>query len=120
MANRDGRRRARFTIRLPLPEAAPEVDRSLDAEDRSRGDDVNSEDEPVQRWCSWWTTTRSGASCARGSKSAGYRLVEAGTGADALREGRDRAPDVVLLDLGLPTSTASRSCAACANGRNCR
>ncbi len=37
-----------------------------------------------------------------GLESAGYRLVEAGTGADALREASTRAPDVVLLDLGLP------------------
>jgi two-component system KDP operon response regulator KdpE len=32
----------------------------------------------------------------------GYRLVEAETGADALREASTRGPDAVLLDLGLP------------------
>jgi two-component system, OmpR family, KDP operon response regulator KdpE len=32
----------------------------------------------------------------------GYRLVEAGTGAEALRQAATRAPDLVLLDLGLP------------------
>jgi two-component system KDP operon response regulator KdpE len=32
----------------------------------------------------------------------GYRLVEAETGADALREASTRVPDAVLLDLGLP------------------
>ncbi len=34
--------------------------------------------------------------------SQGYRLVEAATGADGLREAGTRQPDVVLLDLGLP------------------
>jgi two-component system KDP operon response regulator KdpE len=37
-----------------------------------------------------------------GLESAGYRLVEAENGADALREAATRAPEVVLLDLGLP------------------
>jgi two-component system KDP operon response regulator KdpE len=32
----------------------------------------------------------------------GYRLVEAGTGEEALREAAARPPDLVLLDLGLP------------------
>jgi two-component system KDP operon response regulator KdpE len=32
----------------------------------------------------------------------GYRLIEAATGADGLREAAARQPDVVLLDLGLP------------------
>jgi len=32
----------------------------------------------------------------------GYRLVEAATGEEALREAAARAPDLVLLDLGLP------------------
>jgi two-component system KDP operon response regulator KdpE len=34
--------------------------------------------------------------------SHGYRLYEAGTGADALVEVASRQPDVVILDLGLP------------------
>jgi CheY-like chemotaxis protein len=34
--------------------------------------------------------------------SQGYRLIEAATGADGLREARTRQPDVLLLDLGLP------------------
>ena len=40
-----------------------------------------------------------------GLESAGYRLAEAERGADALREAATRAPDVVLLDLGLPDSS---------------
>ncbi len=32
----------------------------------------------------------------------GYRIVEAGTGAEALSEAASRAPEVILLDLGLP------------------
>jgi two-component system KDP operon response regulator KdpE len=32
----------------------------------------------------------------------GYRLVEAGTGEEGLRQAATRSPDVVLLDLGLP------------------
>ncbi|HET9299353.1 MAG TPA: response regulator [Candidatus Polarisedimenticolaceae bacterium] len=32
----------------------------------------------------------------------GYRLIEAATGEEALREAAARAPDLVLLDLGLP------------------
>ena len=34
--------------------------------------------------------------------SQGYRLFEAGTGADGLVEAASRQPDVVILDLGLP------------------
>ncbi|MSR62077.1 MAG: response regulator transcription factor [Planctomycetes bacterium] len=34
--------------------------------------------------------------------AAGYRLVEAATGAEALRMAEQYVPDVVLLDLGLP------------------
>ena len=34
--------------------------------------------------------------------AAGYRLIEASTGAEALRLAADHVPDVVLLDLGLP------------------
>ena len=34
--------------------------------------------------------------------AAGYRLIEATTGAEALRLAADHMPDVVLLDLGLP------------------
>ena len=34
--------------------------------------------------------------------SHGFRVVEAATGADALREAAQRHPDIVLLDLGLP------------------
>jgi two-component system KDP operon response regulator KdpE len=34
--------------------------------------------------------------------SAGYRVVEAATGAEGLREAATRPPDVVLVDLGLP------------------
>ncbi len=39
----------------------------------------------------------------RGSLSThGYRLVETGTGTDALAQAAARSPDVILLDLGLP------------------
>lgn len=34
--------------------------------------------------------------------SQGYRVIEAATGNDALREAATRVPEVVLLDLGLP------------------
>jgi two-component system KDP operon response regulator KdpE len=34
--------------------------------------------------------------------SAGYRVIEAGTGTDGLREASTAAPDAVLIDLGLP------------------
>ncbi len=34
--------------------------------------------------------------------AAGYRVVEAATGEEGLREAATRAPDLVLLDLGLP------------------
>ncbi|MFN8587481.1 MAG: response regulator [Candidatus Eisenbacteria bacterium] len=37
-----------------------------------------------------------------GIESAGWRWLEAENGADAVREVAGRAPDVVLLDLGLP------------------
>jgi len=37
-----------------------------------------------------------------GLGSAGYRLVEAMSGAEALAQAATRAPDLVLLDLGLP------------------
>ena len=32
----------------------------------------------------------------------GYRIVEAGTGQQGLVEAATRAPDIILLDLGLP------------------
>jgi two-component system KDP operon response regulator KdpE len=34
--------------------------------------------------------------------SAGYRVIEVGTGEEGLREAATRSPDAVLLDLGLP------------------
>ena len=34
--------------------------------------------------------------------AAGYRVIEAGTGQQALVEAATRSPDVILLDLGLP------------------
>ena len=37
-----------------------------------------------------------------GLESEGYRLCEAGTGADAVAQAATRSPDLVLLDLGLP------------------
>jgi len=37
-----------------------------------------------------------------GLESHGYRLVESATGKDALAQASTRAPDLVLLDLGLP------------------
>lgn len=35
-------------------------------------------------------------------QDAGYRVREAGTAADAIEEARQRAPAMVLLDMGLP------------------
>lgn len=35
-------------------------------------------------------------------QDAGYRVREAGTAADAIEEARQRAPSMVLLDMGLP------------------
>jgi CheY-like chemotaxis protein len=35
-------------------------------------------------------------------EDAGYRIHEAGTAAEAIEKGRQSAPDLVLLDLGLP------------------
>jgi len=48
----------------------------------------------------------------------GYRLVEAVTGEDGLLQAATRQPDLVLLDLGLPTSTAWTSSDGCANGQH--
>jgi CheY-like chemotaxis protein len=38
-------------------------------------------------------------------EDAGYTVLGAGTGADALRLAADRVPDLVLLDMGLPDMT---------------
>jgi CheY-like chemotaxis protein len=38
-------------------------------------------------------------------EDAGYTVLGAGTGADALRLAAERAPDLVLLDMGLPDMT---------------
>lgn len=38
-------------------------------------------------------------------EDAGYRVLGAGTGADALRLAAEHGPDLVLLDMGLPDMT---------------
>jgi CheY-like chemotaxis protein len=38
-------------------------------------------------------------------EDAGYTVLGAGTGAEALRLAAERAPDLVLLDMGLPDMT---------------
>lgn len=38
-------------------------------------------------------------------EESGYQVVEAATGADALRVARDRRPDLILMDLGLPDTS---------------
>lgn len=38
-------------------------------------------------------------------EDAGYTVLGAGTGEDALRLAADRRPDIVLLDMGLPDMT---------------
>jgi CheY-like chemotaxis protein len=38
-------------------------------------------------------------------EDAGYTVLGAGTGADALRLASERIPDIVLLDMGLPDMT---------------
>jgi len=53
--------------------------------------------------CSSWTTTRSSA-------EACYLAGWAATGADALRQAHDAAPDLVLLDLGLPDGDGVEVC----------
>ena len=46
---------------------------------------------------------------------AGYRTRIASDGREALEAAADQRPDLVVLDLMLPGSTAWRSCAACAS-----
>jgi signal transduction histidine kinase len=41
-------------------------------------------------------------SIGRTLRQAGFRVIEAGTGMDALRRARDDAPDLILLDVKLP------------------
>lgn len=43
-------------------------------------------------------------------KAAGYRVAEAATGADALREAREQMPDLVLLDVKLPDMSGIEVC----------
>lgn len=37
-------------------------------------------------------------------QSSGYRMIEAGTGKEALLQVANHPPDLILLDLGLPFS----------------
>jgi DNA-binding NtrC family response regulator len=52
-------------------------------------------------------------------RSRGYDVESAGTGAEALRLVADRAPDLIVLDLG-PTSRAPKCAAAFARPCKCR
>ncbi len=49
-----------------------------------------------------------------------YEVDLASTGEEALELAARHHPDVVILDLGLPASTASTWCGACAAGARCR
>ena len=56
-------------------------------------------------------------------RASGYRTLEARTGAHAVELARRHIPDVVLMDIQLPTSTASRCCGGSARTsapRSCR
>ena len=44
----------------------------------------------------------------RASSEPRLSIVRGGTGAEGLQEAQSRQPDIVVLDLGLPDSTASR------------
>ena len=53
-------------------------------------------------------------------RGAGYDVVTAATGEDALAQAATRAPDAVILDLVLPDSAAPRCAASCGRGARCR
>ncbi len=53
-------------------------------------------------------------------RAAGHEVVTAPDGTTALREAAAAHPDVVVLDLGLPTSTAPRCWPACGPGSPAR
>ena len=46
-------------------------------------------------------------------RARGYEVETVGTGRDALMAVAETEPDLVILDLGLPTSTVWRCCVAC-------
>ena len=50
----------------------------------------------------------------------GYDVSVQPTGEDAVANFADAAPDLVVLDVRLPGSTASRSCASCGERRALR
>ena len=51
----------------------------------------------------------------------GYEVAVARSGEEGLEIAVDQAPDLVVLDVRLPASTASRCCAGCAPpARRCR
>ena len=50
----------------------------------------------------------------------GYRVVEAATGQEGITQAAQWRPEVVVLDLGCPTWTASRCSSGCASGAGCR
>ena len=56
----------------------------------------------------------------RSLRIEGYDVRVAEDGEEALSESGVFEPDAVVLDLGLPHSTASRSAAACATRATCR
>ena len=61
----------------------------------------------------------SGASCALSLGAEGYRVVESATGRRGAIDAGTHKPDLAIVDLGLPDSTASRSCDEYANGHRC-
>ena len=56
----------------------------------------------------------------RSLRLEGYEVHVAGDGVTALDEAHAFLPDLVILDLGLPRSTASRSRGSCAATTTCR
>ena len=56
----------------------------------------------------------------RSLRMEGYEVRSAADGEPALEHGHAFAPDLVILDLGLPRSTASRWRNRCATATTCR
>ena len=53
-------------------------------------------------------------------RSRDFEVLEAATGEAALAAAADRGPDLIVLDLGLPTSVASRCSPGCATSATFR
>ena len=55
-----------------------------------------------------------------GLEARGFEVIAAHTGAEGLSRAAQAMPHLVVLDLGLPTSTESKSASASGNGPTCR